>query len=95
MFCQNLANHFSEPYIERISLHAAFSIAKHELLPMDLVAVETVTGKQIFSFLSVAWGLVADVDIESEKYRSLGPVRFTMGAVVRIISKYYIVVTFG
>jgi len=51
---------------------------------MDLVAVDTCTGKRLYSFLSVAWGIIADVDIESEKFRSLGNARFAVGAAIRI-----------
>ncbi len=62
-------------------------LAKSQILPMDLVAVDTVTGR-LYSFLSVTWGLIADVDIESERYRSLGGARFTIGAMARMISEF-------
>lgn len=42
--------------------------------------------KRLFSFLSVAWGFVSDVDIESERYRGLGSARFTLGTLVRLAS---------
>lgn len=42
--------------------------------------------RRLFSFLSVAWGFVSDVDIESERYRGLGSARFTLGTVVRLAS---------
>ncbi|XP_061918463.1 sphingosine kinase 2 [Entelurus aequoreus] len=42
--------------------------------------------RRVFSFLSVAWGFVSDVDIESERYRGLGSARFTLGTLVRIAS---------
>ena len=74
----------SEPYLEKPLLHATFVLAKHTLQPMDLVAVDTCTGKRLYSFLSVAWGIIADVDIESEKFRSLGNARFAVGAAIRI-----------
>lgn len=54
--------------------------------PMDLVSITTVSGSRSFSFLSVAWGFVSDVDIESEKYRHMGAARFTVGTVVRLAS---------
>ncbi|XP_062890982.1 sphingosine kinase 2-like [Mobula hypostoma] len=54
--------------------------------PMDLVSVTTSSGRRLFSFLSVAWGFVADVDLESERYRRLGPARFTLGTLVRLAS---------
>jgi len=74
-----------EPYLERPVLHAAFLIAKHSVVPMDLVAVDTSTGKRLYSFLSLSWGITSDVDIESEKLRSLGGARFSIGAVIRIV----------
>lgn len=65
-----------------------FILAKHTVVPMDLVAVDTQQGR-LYSFLSVAWGIVSDVDIESEKYRNLGNARFTVGALVRILGMLY------
>lgn len=53
---------------------------------MDLVSIHLSSGPRIFSFLSVAWGFVADVDVESEKYRHVGAVRFTFGTLVRLAS---------
>jgi hypothetical protein len=69
-------------------LHATFALIKHDVLPMDLVAVDTCTGKRMYSFLSFGWGLVSDVDIESERYRSMGNARFTVGAIARVISEH-------
>mmetsp|Transcript_58454 Transcript_58454/g.123989 ORF Transcript_58454/g.123989 Transcript_58454/m.123989 type:complete len:398 (+) Transcript_58454:1331-2524(+) len=40
-----------------------------------------------YSFLFVAYGLIADCDIESEAYRLLGPLRFYIAAIVRILAK--------
>uniref|UniRef100_A0A8D0FEU8 Sphingosine kinase 2 n=1 Tax=Strix occidentalis caurina TaxID=311401 RepID=A0A8D0FEU8_STROC len=54
--------------------------------PLDLVSVTTASGTRVFSFLSVAWGLVADVDIESERLRRLGPARFALGAAARLLA---------
>lgn len=52
--------------------------------PLDLVSVTTATGRRLFSFLSVAWGFVADVDVESERLRRAGPARFTLGTLGRL-----------
>lgn len=65
-------------------LHATHVLLKHNIVPMDLVAVDTLDGR-VYSFLSVTWGIIADVDIESESYRSLGNMRFTIGAIARIL----------
>ncbi|XP_034275437.1 sphingosine kinase 2 [Pantherophis guttatus] len=54
--------------------------------PLDLVSITTTSGTRIFSFLSVAWGFISDVDIESEKYRHMGPARFTFGTMIRLAS---------
>ena len=43
---------------------------------------------RVFSFLSVTWGLLADIDYESEKYRAIGEARFTLQAIRRIMSKF-------
>lgn len=52
--------------------------------PLDLVSVRLASQRRLFSFLSLAWGFVADVDIESEKYRHVGAIRFLMGTLVRL-----------
>ena len=67
-------------------LHSTYLVAKHKVMPMDLVAVDTIK-ERVYSFLSVTWAIMADVDIESEKYRSLGGARFTVGGLARILSK--------
>nr|XP_060636341.1 sphingosine kinase 2 [Anolis sagrei ordinatus] len=54
--------------------------------PLDLVSITTSSGSRSFSFLSVAWGFISDVDIESEKYRHMGSARFTLGTMVRLAS---------
>ncbi|XP_068785280.1 sphingosine kinase 2 [Struthio camelus] len=52
--------------------------------PLDLVAVTTASGARCFSFLSVAWGFVSDVDVESERYRRVGAARFALGTALRL-----------
>ncbi|CAO2632920.1 Sphingosine kinase 2 [Lemmus lemmus] len=50
--------------------------------PLDLLSVTLASGSRCFSFLSVAWGFLSDVDIHSERFRALGSARFTLGAVL-------------
>ncbi|XP_049587062.1 sphingosine kinase 2 [Syngnathus scovelli] len=83
---------------EPLLLNCCFLLCRGGVRPMDLVSVTTsppannsraATGhgpRRLFSFLSVAWGFVSDVDIESERYRGLGSARFTLGTLVRIAS---------
>ena len=66
------------------ALHAAVAIVKGRSHPKDLVHIQT-HETEVFSFLAVAWGIIADIDIESERFRSLGEMRFTIGAVQRIL----------
>uniref|UniRef100_A0A3B5MRE1 sphingosine kinase n=1 Tax=Xiphophorus couchianus TaxID=32473 RepID=A0A3B5MRE1_9TELE len=77
-------------------LNCCFLLCQGGIRPMDLVSVtisplpsknsHAAAPRRLFSFLSVAWGFVSDVDIESERYRGLGSARFTLGTLVRIAS---------
>lgn len=86
---------------EPLLLNCCFLLCRGGVKPMDLVSVTTSpcassstsnqnghppAPKRLFSFLSVAWGFVSDVDIESERYRGLGSARFTLGTLVRLAS---------
>ncbi|XP_028984225.1 sphingosine kinase 2 [Betta splendens] len=81
---------------EPLLLNCCFLLCRGGVRPMDLVSVTTSpapssntrasVARRLFSFLSVAWGFVSDVDIESERYRGLGSARFTLGTLVRIAS---------
>ena len=64
-------------------LNAAFSIAKGKHQTFDIAAIEQ-NGTKYYSFLSLAWGLVSDVDIESEKLKFLGAIRFDLYALILI-----------
>ena len=78
----------SENYVKNHAVHAAFVVAKHDVVPMDVVAIDTAAGQRLYSFLSVGWGLISDVDIESERYRSMGNARFTLMAIVKIAGAF-------
>ena len=69
-----------EPY-DPIS--AAFAIAQGKVRSLDLAIAEQ-NGRRFSAFLSLAWGLIADVDIESDKMRFLGPIRTDLYALMRI-----------
>lgn len=53
---------------------------------MDLVMINTASGKNMYSFLSVGWGLLSDIDIESERLRFLGESRFAAWTLVRTLN---------
>ncbi|KAF3687485.1 Sphingosine kinase 1 [Channa argus] len=71
---------------EELLLSCGFLLCKGLVSHMDLVSIRLSSGTRLFSFLSLAWGFIADVDIESEKYRHIGAVRFTIGTLVRLTS---------
>jgi sphingosine kinase len=48
--------------------NCAFIIAKGRSRPIDILEIETQSGKKIYSFLSVAYGIISDIDLESERY---------------------------
>ncbi|XP_053181196.1 sphingosine kinase 1-like [Scomber japonicus] len=71
---------------EDLLVSCGFLLCKGLVSPMDLVSIHLPSSPRLFSFLSLAWGFVADVDIESEKYRHVGAARFTVGTLVRLAS---------
>ncbi|XP_077267256.1 sphingosine kinase 2 [Temnothorax americanus] len=73
-----------EPYDRDPLLISALSAVKCKRTSMDIVRVET-RNQILFSFLSVGWGLLADIDIESERLRAIGGQRFTVWSVARLI----------
>ncbi|CAF0860727.1 unnamed protein product [Brachionus calyciflorus] len=77
---------FKNLSLESFAAQSAFNITKAIPTPIDLVAFELCDKKIVHSFLSFEWAIIADVDLESEKYRYLGGLRFTLGALKRIMS---------
>ncbi|KAM9857386.1 sphingosine kinase 1-like [Aulostomus maculatus] len=71
---------------EELLVSCGFLLCKGLVSHMDLVSIHLSSSTRLFSFLSLAWGFVADVDIESEKYRHVGAARFTVGTLVRLAS---------
>lgn len=70
-------------------MSCGFLLCKGLVARLDLTSVclgSSPQPQRLFSFLSLAWGFVADVDIESEKYRHVGAARFTVGTLVRLAS---------
>ena len=80
---------------ESYAMHMGFVSSKYKVLPMDLVAIDTspekekrdlIVNNRVYSFLSVEWAILADIDFESEKYRFLGGFRFLFVALNRIVN---------
>ncbi|CAD5190336.1 unnamed protein product [Musa acuminata subsp. malaccensis] len=70
--------------------NATFAVIRGHKHSLD-VAIVLQGEKKFFSVLLLIWGLVADVDIESEKYRWMGSPRFDIYALLRIMKlrKYH------
>ncbi|KAG8434043.1 hypothetical protein GDO86_012418 [Hymenochirus boettgeri] len=77
---------FDQALGSELLLNCILLLCRGTVIPMDLVSVTTCSGIRSFSFLSIAWGFISDVDIESEKYRHMGSARFTVGTMVRVAS---------
>ena len=58
---------------------AAFQIIRGGVVPMDLATIQLSDGTSSYMALLANWGIVADIDIESEKFRRIGKTRFLLG----------------
>jgi sphingosine kinase len=66
--------------------NAAFVVGKGRTMKMDLTEIEGEYEKEkIYSFLSTAWAIIADCDLNSEGLRWMGSARFTVWGVLKII----------
>lgn len=69
---------------------SVLNVIHGQVVPMDLVKVQT-EKECFFSFLSIGWGLMADIDIESERLRAIGEARFAVWGVIRALGKSSII----
>ncbi|GAM20605.1 hypothetical protein SAMD00019534_037800 [Acytostelium subglobosum LB1] len=67
------------------SMSSALACVRGCARPLDISIVQQGAQKWA-SILSLTWGLVSDVDIESERFRALGPIRLHLGAFLRIMN---------
>lgn len=73
---------------ENYGVHeSAFRIIKGNVVEVDLTeyTLEYDPNNKVYSFLSLAWSIVADIDINSEAIRCCGPARFTVWGVWRCL----------
>lgn len=85
---KSIAYLYNEPYEPKPIINATLTCVSGKTSPLDVVRVELkAQGNQteMYSFLSVGWGLIADIDIESEKLRSIGAPRFTLWSIHRLM----------
>ena len=68
-------------------ISSVFTVLTGEEWPLDIVKSQTPKPEPHYSFLSIVFGIVADVDIESERFRYMGDIRFSIMAMMKIIVK--------
>ncbi|KAI9479403.1 hypothetical protein LPJ78_004253 [Coemansia sp. RSA 989] len=69
---------------------AAVSIVKAQTRPIDIMSTTLASGYTEYCFLSVTWGLIADIDIESERMRWAGAARLDLYGTLRLMNlRYY------
>lgn len=65
---------------------AAFLVAKGRRMFMDITELDgEYEDRKIYSFLSTAWAIIGDCDINSEAIRWAGSIRFTLWGVMRVL----------
>ncbi|KHN78935.1 Sphingosine kinase 1 [Toxocara canis] len=76
----------NEPFAPRgiFCLEAALMVARPRYLPLRICHVQTERDGDKAMFMSATWGLVADIDIGSERFRWAGMVRLHIEAIIRI-----------
>ena len=70
-------------------LTAAYSIAKGFRRRFDLMEVCHDNKLLCYSCLLIGWGLVADIEFDTSKYRWIGPIRYTLGALSNVTNPTY------
>ena len=84
--------HESNEYFN--ALNAAYIICKNYKRKMDLFTVKHLNNSKIpifYGFLGLAWGIISDIDFESEWLRCIGKLRFDVYALIRFLNlkKYH------
>ncbi|EDK31399.2 diacylglycerol kinase (macronuclear) [Tetrahymena thermophila SB210] len=64
---------------------ATYLICKGSIKDMDMIQMQTKANPCIYSFLSLAWAYIADVDLNSEHLRFLARLRFDVMGVYRAL----------
>ncbi|KAG0279946.1 Sphingosine kinase 1 [Linnemannia gamsii] len=67
------------------SFVATLTVIRGETSKLDIFSLSQLNKPRIYSMLSFGWGMMADADIESDKYRWLGPLRFDVAGFIRLV----------
>ncbi|XP_075158923.1 sphingosine kinase 1 [Haematobia irritans] len=86
---KSIAHLYNEPFEPKPIVNASLACVSGNWTNLDVVRVEVANKQQqseMYSFLSIGWGLIADIDIESERLRSIGAQRFTLWSIHRVLN---------
>ncbi|KAG0286942.1 hypothetical protein BGZ98_004868, partial [Dissophora globulifera] len=64
---------------------ATLALIRGSTAKLDIYSLSQPSRPRIYSMLLFSWGMMADADIESDKYRWLGPLRFDIAGFIRMI----------
>lgn len=67
-------------------LHSLSHILRGQVKPLDLFKLIRDSAATRLGFLSLGYGLIADVDIESEPLRPVGDLRFVIWALIKMVN---------
>ena len=80
---QYLCNRINQPVTPEV---CAYICIKGVGCEIDISKVDFQDGRVIYSFLSVSWSYIADVDIESDRFRCCGIIRYDLYGAWRLLS---------
>ena len=63
----------------------AYLVVKGYQRPLDIATVVQAGHAPVFSFVSLSWAMISDIDLASEKYRWMGDFRFTFAGVLQML----------
>ncbi|KAF9356082.1 hypothetical protein BGX26_005767, partial [Mortierella sp. AD094] len=64
---------------------ATLAVIRGETSKLDIFSLSQLDRPRIYSMLMFSWGMMADADIESDKYRWLGSLRFDIAGLIRMV----------
>ncbi|ORX52158.1 hypothetical protein BCR36DRAFT_411605 [Piromyces finnis] len=72
------------------SRHSILNIIKGNVIPFDIIRASQ-GDKVFFGHLSLSWGIMADVDIQSDRFRFIGKYKYYLAGAIRIlfVNKYH------
>ncbi len=81
--------------LEQFASLTSFNMSKAIPNPIDIITFQLSNKQIVHSFLSFEWAFIADLDLETEKYRFMGHFRFVFGAVKRALSTFFALIFFS